>query len=284
MTLWWTVPYMSKPLMLMAVVMLVLAARRQAAVALGVGAVSDAESPTYTGPKANAKSLVAAGSAVGGAVMLTLIAFGLPTLAAGGIGLVMAAIVPRFLAKRRRRNFQEAFDKSLAEALGTVSSSLKAGLTLREALAVAAQNTPPVFAAEITVALKQYRFGVALDEVLDGVRRRVATASANIAFGAMIIGSQLGGNLPEILKRIVVTIRERDRVEGRLRALTAQGRSQAFLLCGAPIVIGIGLWIWDPAKMEFFASTPTGKVLLALAIVLELLGIVVTKKVMTLEI
>lgn len=202
--------------------------------------------------------------------------------------LLMAAIVftvtPMFLRKRRFALYQKAFDASLVESLATVSSSLRAGLTLKDSLVVAVQNCPPVFSAEVARVLKDYRFGKSIDASLDGVRKRVQTQNANIAFGALIIGTQLGGKIPEVLSRIVTTIREVDRVEGRLKALTAQGRAQGALLCSMPVLIGVGMYFLDREKIEIMMGSPTGKFLIGIVVFLEIVGIAATLKVMRLDV
>lgn len=227
-------------------------------------------------------SMLALAAGAGGGLILFFI--GMPALVCGFVGVLLFIIIPRIILKKQQKAYKENFELSLTESLSTISSSLKAGLTLKDALLISSQNCPPAFAAEASIAIKEYKLGVPLEDALDHIRKRINTPSANIAFGAMIIGSQLGGNLPEILKRIVVTIRDRERVEGKLKSLTAQGRAQAILLCSAPVVIGIAMYIYDPVKMGYLTSTVIGQFLLGLAIVLEVIGVLVTKKVMTLEI
>ena len=119
---------------------------------------------------------------------------------------------------------------------------------------------------------------------MENLRNRIGTTDSKISFGALIIGSQLGGKLPQILQKIIKTIRERERVEGRLKSLTAQGRSQAAILCAAPPLLGIGLYFYDPGKMSLMTDTLLGQVLLGLAVALEVIGLVVTMKVMKLDI
>ncbi len=197
---------------------------------------------------------------------------------------ITAFVTPTILRKRRFEKYQKAFDASLVESLATLSSSLKAGLTLKDALVVAVQNCPAVFSAEVSRVLKDYRFGLGMDSALDGVRKRVQTPNANIAFGALIIGTQLGGRIPDVLSRIVNTIREVDRVEGRLKALTAQGKAQGTLLCSMPIIITIGLYLMDREKIEYMMTAPVGKLLIGIAVFLEVVGILATIKVMKLDV
>jgi tight adherence protein B len=193
-------------------------------------------------------------------------------------------ITPVWIRKRRFEKYQKAFDASLVESLATVSSSLRAGLTLKDALVVAVQNCPAIFAGEVSRVLKDYRFGQSIDAALDGVRKRVQTQNTNIAFGALIIGTQLGGRIPEVLQRIVNTIREVDRVEGRLKALTAQGKAQGALLCAMPIIVTAGLYMMDREKIEYMMVSPVGKLLIGIAVFLEVVGILATLKVMKLDV
>lgn len=222
--------------------------------------------------------------AAGGAALIIVTFLGLP----GPVGLVFGAAfgvaTPYVVRKRRRERYIKEFEAAMAESLQTVASSLKAGLTLRDSLRVATESAAPAFADEIGQALKEYRFGVPIEEALDNVRRRVPTANSNIAFGAMIVSSRLGGRLPEILKEIVTTIRERERVEGKLQALTAQGRAQSAILMAAPPLMGIGLYLYDPSKMQLLTDYWVGQILLTIAIVLEIIGIVVTRRIMKLEV
>lgn len=225
-------------------------------------------------------------AAVSGAVVTLFLAMLLNIpfwIALGGFFLILI-VLPGFLITYRNKKYREAFDKVLAESLMTVSSSLKAGLTLHDSLLVAAGNCPQPFAREVTRCLREYKFGASIEEGMENLRSRIGTTDTKISFGALIIGSQLGGKLPQILQKIIKTIRERERVEGRLKSLTAQGRSQAALLCAAPPVLGVGLFFYDPGKMSLMTDTVLGQILLGLAIALELIGIVVTLKVMKLEI
>ena len=210
--------------------------------------------------------------------------FGFNPWLALAIAAAAGIATPLHLARQKRRRYREAFDKTLVESLMTVASSLRAGLTLKDALGVAADNCPAPFSTETRRMLREYNLGLSLDEALDNLRTRIGTVDTKIAFGAIMIGAKLGGRLPEILTKIVHTIRERERVEGRLKALTAQGRSQAFLLCAAPPVLGVGLYFYDPIKMGLLTGTTVGQVMLAAAVVLEVIGIAVTLKIMKLDV
>lgn len=200
------------------------------------------------------------------------------------MSLALLVALPGILERRARNAFHASFDEALPDALLGVSSSLRAGLTIQKSLEVATQSTAEVFAGEAARCLKEYALGTPIDLALDNVRARVTTPASNMAFGAMIIGRQLGGPLPDILRRIAETVRERLRVEGRLRALTAQGRAQGAILCSAPVGVGAGMAILSPEKFALMTDTGPGQVLLAVATIMWLLGMIVTWKVMQLDV
>ena len=208
-------------------------------------------------------------------------------LLAGGIFVaiyICKNIVPQFLFKFRRARRVKRFDENLADALQHIASSLKSGLTLNRSIVTCVEICDSVVAEEFKVALKEYHLGLSIEESLDGIRQRMPTPSANIAIGAMIVSSRLGGKLTAALQQIAKTIRERQRVEGRLKALTAQGRAQAMILICAPPVLGMGMYYCDTARFSLFFTTFIGQILFGGAIVLEIVGIYVTKRVMRLEV
>lgn len=213
-----------------------------------------------------------------------LILFGFNYWAALIIGVLIYLFLPRIMAWRAQEQYYADFDNALPDSLMGLSSSLKAGLTIQKALEVAVHSTAPVFSEAMNHCLKEYMLGVPIDDALEGVRARVKTPSVNMAFGALIIGRQLGGPLPDILSRISATVRERLRVEGRLQVLTAQGRAQGIILCGSPLLIGLGTAFFDPAKFALLTDTLPGQMLLGIAILLWLLGVYLTWKVMQLEV
>jgi tight adherence protein B len=217
-------------------------------------------------------------------IFLLLFFFGIPFL----ISLVLASLGMSFLPKLLQLNAQDkvyqAFDDSLADSLQGLASSIEAGLTLQQALGVAVESAPTAFSFQARRAILEYKLGTDIDQCLLNISNRIPTGSAKMSFGALIIGRRLGGPLPTILKRISTIIRERARVEGRLRALTAQGRGQGMLVCALPVCVILGTAILSPAKFEMLTTNLMGQVLLFTVIGLEAIGIFVTLKTLKLEI
>lgn len=216
---------------------------------------------------------------------------GLLSFATGlGFSLCLASVL--FLAEMslpllrsyRLRERAKAFDLSLARALVSVATSLRAGLTLRESVKLAAQNDEAALREEWLRALKETDLGDPFDFALTKVSDRVSTWASRMAMKGMSLSVSQGGKLPQLLMRIAHTIDETQRVEGRLRALTAQGRTQAILLIGAPPVMGCGMWFYDREKMALLFTTPPGQALFVGAVLLWALGIYLTKKTLEFEV
>lgn len=193
-------------------------------------------------------------------------------------------VIPKILEIRAKKVMLSSFDDSLVDGLTSLSSSLRAGLTIQSALQVATKSTAPAFAGQVEKVLVDYKLGIHIDEALNKVRERIPTQSCNMAFGALIIGKQLGGPLPDILARIAAAIRERQRVEGRLKALTAQGRGQGALICSLPVLVAIGTAWLTPRRMDLMMDTLPGQIMISVMIACEFLGIFLAWKVLQLDI
>lgn len=196
----------------------------------------------------------------------------------------LSMVIPKVIEIRAKKIMLNTFDDSLVDGLTSLASSLRAGLTIQSALQVATKSTAPAFASQVEKVLVDYKLGIHIDEALNKVRERIPTQSCNMAFGALIIGKQLGGPLPDILSRIAAAIRERQRVEGRLKALTAQGRGQGALICSLPVLVAVGTAWLTPRRMDLMMDTLPGQVMIVVMMICEFLGIFLAWKVLQLDI
>lgn len=219
-----------------------------------------------------------------GGAFLVLFFFGIPFLVSLVLSSVGMIFIPKILQLNAQDKIYKNFDDCLADSLQGLASSLEAGLTLQQALGVAVESSPPAFAYQAKRAIVEYKLGTDIDQCLLNITERIPTGSSKMSIGALIIGRKLGGPLPTILKRIAIIIRERARVEGRLRTLTAQGRGQGMLVCSLPVCVIVGTAIFAPAKFEMLTTNIMGQLLLFGVIALEAIGIFVTLKTLEMEI
>ncbi|TNF03306.1 MAG: hypothetical protein EP326_02530 [Deltaproteobacteria bacterium] len=188
-----------------------------------------------------------------------------------------------FIKKRDIEKTKKEFDDSLGEGLQIISNSLRAGLTLKDSLKASLSSSPPAFKAEIENVLHDIQIGIPIAEALDQAKKRIDTDNAGLAFGSMIINTKTGGDLPTMLERIIHTVGQRERIRGKLKALTAQGRMQAALVCSAPPLLFLFMYWFDKSRIQLLLDQTLGQILLAAAVLLEIVGIFVTKKVMKLN-
>jgi len=201
-------------------------------------------------------------------------------LIAGGLALNSPRLI---LVVLRRRRLQR-FSLQLVDALLTMSNALRAGFSILQAFeSVVKEGLNPI-AQEFGVFLQQTRLGVRFEDALESLDRRVGSEDLTLMVTAIITARQTGGNLTEVFERIASTIRERMRVQGRIRSLTAQGRLQGLVVGAMPILLGFALTALDPQMMMAFFSSMPGMMMLVLIGILELIGALLIRKIVNIDV
>ena len=129
-----------------------------------------------------------------------------------------------------------------------------------------------------------YELGVRFEDALRNLDERVGSEDLTLMIRAVEIARQTGGNLTETFDRIAETIRERTRIEGRIRALTAMGRLQGIVVGLIPIFLLMVLTVMDPKMMMNFYGSTTGVMLLGLMVLLEGIGFLVIRKIVNIRV
>lgn len=177
------------------------------------------------------------------------------------------AVVQFRISKRRK-----AFGEQLPDVLQLVAGSLQSGFSLAQALdSVVREGTEPA-ATEISRALAESRLGVELEDGLEHVASRMASDDLRWVIMAIRIQREVGGNLAEVLLTTVATMRERVRLRGQVRALSAEGRLSAYILLGLPVVLAALLFTWKPDYMRPLYTTGIGIVLLGASVIGMIVG------------
>lgn len=227
---------------------------------------------------------VAAFAAVGGIGYYTgslnwtkIIIFGL-------IGAVAAFPLPRlyltFLRKQRLRKFNE----QLEDALLSMSSSLKAGFSINQALEVIAQENRRPISFEFNLLIQELRLGVTLEKGLDNMSRRLDCPDFELVAVSILTARQTGGELTSTLERLAGMIRERVRIAARIRALTAQGRMQAAIIAIMPFALLFAMMNIVPDMMNAFFSTVAGILSLLAVVILVVIGFLSIRKITNIDI
>jgi tight adherence protein B len=176
------------------------------------------------------------------------------------------------------------FEEQLPDALMMLSGALRAGLGINTALVQVTSESPAPLGQEFSLMLREQRLGLSLDQSLGNLARRVPTPTTALVVSAMKIANETGGGLAETLERTAHTIRSRLQMEGKIRALTSQGKLQAWVVGALPLFLMMALNTMEPEKMALLWTTRIGWGALIIIAVMELTGIVLIRKIVSIDV
>ena len=202
----------------------------------------------------------------------------------GILAAVLSFPIPRFYLRFLKKRRLIRFNEQLEDALSTMSSSLKAGFSINQAIdAIANENRRPI-SIEFRILMQEVRLGVSLDEALYKMMDRLESDDFELVAMAIITARQTGGELTAVFERLAGMIRERGRINGRLRALTAQGKLQATIISLMPLVLLFLMFKIAPQMMSHFFNSIIGICLISGVVFLEVVGFFVIKKITTIDV
>ena len=194
-------------------------------------------------------------------------------------GAAVGVLLPLFWLQRRRGGRRAKINAQLNDLLQVVAGGLTAGQSFLQALASAAEKVGEPLGMELRVMLNEVELGSTLEDALGRLREHAQDDDLDLTIDAILIQRRVGGNLAEVLTNISLTIRERIRMRGEVRALTGQARLSGWLLSLLPIGIGIVLFLMDPEYMGVMLYTPLGRTLLAGGLGAEVIGFLLMRKI-----
>lgn len=195
--------------------------------------------------------------------------------AAAGLGAVIPDILIRFKAARRR----EKFNSQLIAAMNTISNGLRSGFSFLQALDLAARQLPDPAGQEFRLTVREINLGVRIEEALDNMNKRLDDKDLMLLVAAVRLTIQTGGDLPEVFGQLSDTIRERNRIDGKIRALTSQGKLQAVIVALIPVALGFIVNFINPDLMRLMYTTMIGWAMLAAVVVLDIIGFFLIRKI-----
>lgn len=199
---------------------------------------------------------------------------------AGLLGLISPLIYLRL--KQQQKVFK--FNNQIGDALVMVSNSLKAGYGFLQAIDMVAKEMAPPIRTEFARVIQEINLGMTTEDALIHLIGRVPSPDLDLVITAMLIQRQIGGNLSEILDNISQTIRERIKIKGEVKALTAQGRLSGLIIGILPVGIGAFLLLVNPNYIMQLFTDPRGQFLLGYAAVAELIAVLIIRKIITIKV
>lgn len=219
-------------------------------------------------------------SLVGVAVGFGLTRINLP------LGIIVAAVlgispsVYIYLKKKKRMN---RFEKQLPDAMDLIARSLKAGLAFSVGLKIVSDEFPDPVGVEFGRTVNEVNFGISTDEALKNLAARIDCPDLRFFVISVILQKETGGNLAEILENIARLVRERFKFQGKVRALSAEGRLSAILLVAVPFFLAGLILIINPDYIRALKDEPIGNMMVIGALIMMIIGVSVLKKMIDLK-
>jgi tight adherence protein B len=205
-------------------------------------------------------------------------------LALGGICAALGWNIPRTALSVMRNRRLQRFNLQLVDSLVNMSNALKAGFSVQQAIELVVREGQSPISQEFGMFLHQTRVGMAMEQALESMQKRVGSEDLALMIGALETARQTGGNLTEVFEKIAHTIRERMRIELRIRTLTAQGRLQGLIVGAMPLILGLALFFLDRTMMLAFLRSGFGIAILAVVAILETIGALVIRKIIRIDV
>jgi tight adherence protein B len=235
-----------------------------------------------------------AGTTIGVPVVMYLVGFLVPSLQNPLIlllGLLLGFMGPRLWLGRRKSGRLKAFNKQLPDTITLIANALRAGSSFLQAIELVVRESRPPISIEFGRVIREVNLGLPFDVALENMVRRVKSEDFELMATAIAIQHQVGGNLAEILDSIAFTIRERIRIKGEIRTLTAQQRLSGYVVGGLPFFLALFIYLaaprfFDPMfiKPPDVLGIPLGLILMGIAVLAMGAGFYFIRKIVDIEV
>jgi len=200
------------------------------------------------------------------------------------VGIPVGYFGPGFFIKFRQRRRLKAFNNQLGDTIVLLSNALKAGYSFAQAMATIAKSSSPPMADEFSRAVREMNLGVSVDDALQHMVKRIESEDFDLMVTAVQIHRVVGGNLAEILDTIAFTIRERIRIQGEIRTLTAQARASGYIITGLPFALALILTFISPSYITPLFHEWLGYVLIGIGLVSIAIGYGIISKITNIQV
>lgn len=191
---------------------------------------------------------------------------------------LLALFAPYLYVKSLSWKRMRAFLEQMPDGLDMVSQGLQAGMGLSQALGYMSKEMPDPVGTEFSVFIEEMNLGLPLNDALVSLQERMTHPEVRLFSTALLVNREVGGSLSELLNKLADVIRDRFRIERQIKTLTAQNRMSAWVVCSLPPLLALFMFWMDPGMMSQMTSEPVGQIMLIAAIILEVIGILVFRK------
>lgn len=235
-----------------------------------------------------------AASTIATPVAFYVIGFALPsfqTIIALVAGLLLGFVAPRMWLSRRKSGRLNAFNKQLPDTITLVANALRAGSSFLQAIELVVRESRPPISTEFARVIREVNLGLPFDQAMENMVRRLRSEDFELMATAIAIQHQVGGNLAEILDSIAFTIRERVRIKGEIRTLTAQQRLSGYVVGLLPFGLAFFIYLAAPSFFDpmfdssvALAGLPAGVIILGAGLIMMVIGFTSIQKIVAIEV
>jgi tight adherence protein B len=207
----------------------------------------------------------------------------LPKLVVLGVALA-AACLPWIYVYRKRKARLHKFEELFPETLEFISRSMRAGHAFSVSLEMIHREFPEPVSGEFRRTFEEHNLGLPIEVALQKLAKRVPSLDVHFFVSAVLLQKRTGGNLAEILDKLAYVIRERFKLRGRIRAVSAHGKMTATALSLIPVAVAVLMFYTNPEYVKFFFTDDVGQIMLGSAVALQLIGYGIMQKIVKIEV
>ena len=200
------------------------------------------------------------------------------------VACLLGFFAPRAYVGLRRGRRLKAFNEQLGDTINLMVNSIRAGYSILQAMRAVSEEMAPPISEEFGRVVQEVQLGIPLEEALAHMLRRVPSEDLDMMITAINIQREVGGNLAEVLESISFTIRERIRIKGEIKALTAQSRISGYMVALVPVVLAGVIYLINPDFMGLLFEHTCGHIMLGVAVVGIGAGFFVINKVVDIDV
>lgn len=215
---------------------------------------------------------------------LLMFVLGRSSLILGLLGGVLGFYTPRLWVRQLQARRLNAFNNQLGDTLILLSNSLRSGYSLLQSMETVARELPPPMSTEFARVVREIGLGLTIEEALANMLKRIPSDDLDLTITAINIQHEVGGNLAEILDTIAYTIRERVRIKGQIRAMTAQQRFSGYVISLLPFILGVVMFVINPNYIGRMFAEPCGIIMLIVGGLMIVIGYVIIRRITNIEV
>lgn len=208
---------------------------------------------------------------------LGFVCFGGNILAAAA-GVFLGLVIPNIIFKSIEAQRKSKFANQILDMIMVISSSLKGGLSLLQALEVVVEMMPSPMRQEIALVINENKMGVALEDSLKHLNERMNSEELTCLVNAVLVARETGGDLTKVLSRLSISIRDNQKLKDNIKTLTMQGKLQGLIMSALPFLFVAFVMSTNPKHFDIMLQSELGRMLLILAVFLQVIGMFLIHK------